>query len=117
MRQLAETKPYDQLDQLAGELAAGLDDAARQAGIPHTVARQGSLLTLFFNEEPVTNYEIAVRSDTKQFATFFWKMLERGVYLPCSQFEALFVSTAHTREQIQQTIQAAHEALSEMRDG
>ena len=72
------------------------DKAATDAGAPHVVQRVGSMLTLFFNPDPVHDYEGAKRSDTRLFARFFWEMLARGVYLPCSQFEAAFVSAAHT---------------------
>ena len=70
------------------------------------------MMTLFFNPEPVTDWEVAARSDTQRYAKFFWGMLDRGVYLPCSQFEALFVSTAHSDEQIEATIAAAARRLA-----
>jgi glutamate-1-semialdehyde 2,1-aminomutase len=85
--------------------------AASEANVPHVVQRAGSMLTLFFNEHPVHNYEDAKRSDTRRFARFFWEMLARGVYLPCSQFEAAFVSAAHTEQDIDATLKAAAEAL------
>jgi len=69
------------------------------------------MLTLFFNPAPVHNYEDAKRSDTARFARFFGELLARGVYLPCSQFEAAFVSSAHTDADIDQTVAAAREAL------
>jgi glutamate-1-semialdehyde 2,1-aminomutase len=69
--------------------------------------------TFFFNDTPVTDYDSARRSDTDRFARFFWALLDRGFYLPCSQFEAAFISTKHTDEQIARTVQAAREALSE----
>jgi glutamate-1-semialdehyde 2,1-aminomutase len=94
-----------------------LDRAAADAGLPHQVARVGSMLTLFFNAEPVTDYDAARRSDTARFARFFWGMMDRGVYLPCSQFEAAFVSAAHTEEQVAQTVAAAREALVEIAAG
>ena len=70
--------------------------------------------TLFFTAEPVTDYDTAKKSDTARFARFFWAMMDRGVYLPCSQFEAAFLSIAHTDEHIEQTIHAAREALVEI---
>ena len=70
------------------------------------------MMTLFFNPGPVTDWETAARSDTTRYAQYFWGMLDRGVYLPCSQFEALFVSTAHSDEQIETTIAAAAETFS-----
>jgi glutamate-1-semialdehyde 2,1-aminomutase len=69
------------------------------------------MMTLFFNPEPVTNWDVAARSDTKRFAKYFWGLIDRGVYMPCSQYEALFVSTAHTPADIEATIAAAGEAL------
>jgi glutamate-1-semialdehyde 2,1-aminomutase len=73
--------------------------------------------TLFFAAEPVTDYESAKRSDTKRFARFFWAMMDRGVYLPCSQFEAAFLSAVHTEEQIRHTLTAAREAFAEIASG
>lgn len=108
---LREDPPYERLEVLSARLAEGLDRAATDAKVPHVVQRVGSMLTLFFNPDPVHNYEEALRSDTKLFARFFWEMLARGVYLPCSQFEAAFVSDAHTEADIDHTIHAAGEAL------
>ncbi len=108
---LRDEPPYDRLEALASRLAEGLDRAATDAGIPHIVQRVGSMLTLFFHDGPVLNYDDARRSDTRLFARFFWGMLARGIYLPCSQFEAAFVSAAHTEDDIDRTIHAAREAL------
>ena len=72
------------------------------------------MLTLFFTADAVVDYDTAKRSDTARFARFFWAMMDRGVYLPCSQFEAAFVSAAHTEQHIAQTVAAAREALAEM---
>ena len=85
--------------------------ACRDAGVPHSVQRVGSMLTLFFHDGPVTDYETAKQSDTTLFGRFFWEMLARGVYLPCSQFEAAFVSAAHTPDLVEETIAAARESL------
>jgi glutamate-1-semialdehyde 2,1-aminomutase len=70
------------------------------------------MMTLFFTAEPVTNWDTASRCNTSRFARHFWGMLDRGVYLPCSQYEALFVSAAHTEAEIEATIAAAGEALA-----
>jgi glutamate-1-semialdehyde 2,1-aminomutase len=70
--------------------------------------------TLFFNTDPVTDYDTARRSDTARFARFFWAMMDRGVYLPCSQFEAAFLSALHTEEHVTQTLAAARAALAEI---
>lgn len=109
---LRDQPPYAALERSSAALAAGLDRAASDAGIPHSVARVGSMLTLFFNSAPVTDWETASRCDTQQFARFFWGMIERGIYLPCSQYEALFVSAAHATEDIDNTISAARQVLS-----
>jgi glutamate-1-semialdehyde 2,1-aminomutase len=108
---LRDESPYEHLEWLSARLAEGLDRAATDAGIPHVVQRAGSMLTLFFHDGPVRRYDDARQSDTRLFAHFFWEMLARGVYLPCSQYEAAFVSAAHTRDDIDRTIQAAGEAL------
>jgi glutamate-1-semialdehyde 2,1-aminomutase len=108
---LRDTNPYPRLEQLSGRLANGLAAAANSAGVPHTIARVGSMLTLFFHGEPVTDWPSASRCDTKHFARFFWGLIDRGVYFPCSQFEALFVSSAHGEADIDATISAAAAAL------
>lgn len=111
LRTLKETDPYPRLETETQRLTEGLSQAAHAAGLPHSVARCGSMFTLFFHTERVTNYTVAAQSDTARFARYFWGMIERGVYLPCSQFEANFVSAAHTRADIDATISAAQEVL------
>lgn len=111
LEQLRQADPYDQLETLASQLQQGFLDAAAAADVPVQVNRVGSMLTLFFNEQPVTDLQSATASDTDRFARWFHSMLDRGVYLPCSQFEALFVSAAHTSGLIEQTIAAASEAM------
>lgn len=108
---LREDPPYERLETLSARLAEGLERAATDAKVPHVVQRVGSMLTLFFNSDPIHDYDDALRSDTKLFGRFFWEMLARGVYLPCSQFEAAFVSAAHTEADIDHTIRAASESL------
>jgi glutamate-1-semialdehyde 2,1-aminomutase len=115
LRVLRDDPPYDRLEQLSGRLEAGLRAAAADAGIAHQTARVGSMLTLFFSAEPVTDWDTASRSDTKRFERFFWGMLDRGVYLPCSQFEAMFVSAAHTEADVDATIAAARASLAGLR--
>ena len=115
LKVLRDTNPYPQLEKHAGRLAAGLSDAAAAADIPAQVGRCGSMMTLFFNPETVTDWDVARRSDTKRYAAYFWGLIERGVYMPCSQYEALFVSTAHGDDDIDMTIAAASEVLAELR--
>ncbi len=112
LRSLRDDPPYERLDQLTARLEAGLCEAATAAGVAHQTTRVGSMLTLFFTQEPVRDWPTASRCDTEKFGRYFWEMLNRGVYLPCSQFEALFVSAAHRQEDIDATIAAAREALS-----
>jgi glutamate-1-semialdehyde 2,1-aminomutase len=114
LKVLRETNPYPQLEEATARLARGLDEAATAAGVAHSVAHIGSMFTLFFNPERVTSYRVSARNDTARFARYFWGMIDRGVYLPCSQFEANFVSTAHTPQLIDETIRAAREALAEI---
>ncbi len=114
LRELREQAPYPYLEQLGQRLATGLIQAAKASGLPHQLARVGSMWTLFFNPDPVTDYEVAKRSDTARFGRFFWAMMNRGCYLPCSQFEAAFLMTVHTEAQIDQTLAAAREALAEI---
>jgi glutamate-1-semialdehyde 2,1-aminomutase len=112
--ELRDHPPYVLLEELGKRLTDGLTKAATAAGIPHQLARVGSMWTFFFNSQPVTDYDVARKSDAAKFAKFFWAMMERGIYLPCSQFEAAFISTAHTARQIDQTIAAAREAFAEI---
>lgn len=112
LRTLRDDPPYDKLESLSERLASGLKEAAESAGVPHTLARVGSMLTLFFSGEPVTSWSSAAKCDTDRFAKFFWGMMDRGIYLPCSQYEALFVSAAHTEADIDNTIAAAREVLA-----
>jgi glutamate-1-semialdehyde 2,1-aminomutase len=115
LRLLRDEPPYQRLETLSARLADGLDRAATDEGVPHVVQRVGSMLTLFFHDGPVYDYDDARRSDTRLFGRFFWEMLARGVYLPCSQFEAAFVSAAHTEDDIDRTISAAALALRSCR--
>lgn len=111
LKTLHEENPYPRLEALGKRLAEGLSDAATRAKIPHQMAQIGSMLTLFFNSEPVKNYSISKQNNTKLFAKFFHGMLDEGFYLPCSQFEAWFISSAHTEEDIEATIAAAERVL------
>jgi glutamate-1-semialdehyde 2,1-aminomutase len=108
----AATYPY--LARLGRRLAAGLAAAARDAGVAVQINVMGSMLTPFFTDRPVRDYQSATGSDTEQYARFFRAMLTRGVYPPPSQFEAWFLSTAHTMKDIDRTIAAAREAMREV---
>jgi glutamate-1-semialdehyde 2,1-aminomutase len=105
---------YERLDALAARLEGGLVSAARGADVPLTVNRVGSMLTPFFVDGPVTDYAGAKRCDTRRFGRFFHAMLDRGVYLPPAQFEAEFLSLAHTEKDIDATVQAARDALASL---
>ena len=107
LKQLRDHSPYDKLEVLAERLASGLAGAADAAGIAHTIGRVGSMMTLFFNPDPVTNWDIAAKCDTERFAKYFWGLIDRGVYMPCSQYEALFISAAHTDADIDETVKIA----------
>jgi glutamate-1-semialdehyde 2,1-aminomutase len=102
---------YDALESRSARLARGLESAARDAGLPAAVQRVGSMLTLFFARGPVRDYADASRCDTALFARHFHAMLEAGVYLPPSQFEAMFVSAAHGEADIDATVEAARASL------
>jgi glutamate-1-semialdehyde 2,1-aminomutase len=104
---LRDDPPYEYLDQLGKRLGDGLLAAAKNHGIEAQMQRVGSMMTLFFNPGTVIDWPTADRSDRKLFAKYFWGLIERGVYMPCSQFEALFFSRSHTIEDIDRTIQAA----------
>jgi glutamate-1-semialdehyde 2,1-aminomutase len=107
---LLDSDAYARLARVTATLADGLRDAA--AGLPVQVCHTTGLLTVFFSEEPVRDYEDAKRCDTERYAAFCRAMLDRGVYLPPSQFEAWFPSLAHTDAHVDRTIEAAREALA-----
>ncbi len=109
---LAEPGTYDRLESLGAEAEAGLRAAADATGAALTVNRVGSAMTAFFTEGPVTTWAEAADSDTERYASFFHGMLERGVYLAPSQFEAAFVSLAHTPDELAVAAKAAYETLS-----
>jgi len=102
---------YESLEAHAKRLGDGISAALREAGAPATAARVGSLLTLFFNRDAVTDYVAAKKCDTKRFAIFFRAMLARGIFIAPSQFEAMFVSSAHSDADIDKTIGACRESL------
>ena len=109
---LDEVATYEQLEQRASDLQVGLEGAANKAGAAVVVSRVGSMLTCFFADQPVTNFEQASACRTDRFAAFFRTMLDEGVLLPPSQFEAWFVSTAHDEGCIKKTVKAAERAFA-----
>jgi glutamate-1-semialdehyde 2,1-aminomutase len=111
LRTLAGPGVYDVLEELGSTLTGGLEGAARRAEVDLRINRLGSMMTPFFVAGPVTDYESAKRSDAARFGRFHQEMLERGVYLPPSQFEAMFVSLSHTQADLEATIAAAEEAF------
>ncbi len=112
LRELKANPPYRQFEELGARLSAGLSHSAQATGLPCRVNRLGSMWTLFFTDTPVVDYDSAKTANTKQFARFFWEMMDRGFYLPCSQFEAAFLSVPMTVDHIDQTIDAASDALA-----
>lgn len=112
LRLLDEPGFYERLEAKGEQLEAGLRELAAQANIALQCQRVGSMCTAFFAEQPVIDYQSARAADTDRYAAFFWAMLERGVYLPPSQFEAAFLSDAHAAADIETTVRAAKEALA-----
>jgi len=103
---------YAKLDQLSGILVAGVAAAAKAAGVRMTYNRVGSMFTWFFTPGPVTDWDSASKSDTEAFGRFFRSMLDAGIYLPPSQYEAAFLGAAHSEEDVKQTITAAKQAFA-----
>jgi glutamate-1-semialdehyde 2,1-aminomutase len=114
---LSEPGTYERLEAVSARLARGLEAAAREAGIPAVVNRVGSMLTAFFTDGAVTDYATAKQADTRRYAKFFHRMLDKGIYLAPSQFEAAFVSTVHGEAETDATIRAAAESLREIARG
>ncbi|HEX4144579.1 MAG TPA: glutamate-1-semialdehyde 2,1-aminomutase [Pirellulales bacterium] len=111
LKLLGDAAIYDRLEALSARLADGLVKIAADSGTPHSLARVGSMLTLFFNPDKVVDWTTASRSDTRRYAAWFWSLAEQGVYMPCSQYEALFVSAAHSEADIDATLAAARVAI------
>jgi glutamate-1-semialdehyde 2,1-aminomutase len=109
--ELAESGAYALLERRGAQLAAGMQDAARSAGVPVQWQWIGSMFCGYFTDQPVWNLTDALRSNRERFARFFHGMLEAGIYLAPSQFEAGFISTAHTEAEIEQTVSTAARIL------
>ena len=112
LRRLQHENPYGKLESLGARLERGLLDAAAKAGVRIRLNRVGSMFTLFFTDQDVFDFHSAKTCDMHRFNSFFHSMLEQGIYLPPSQFEAAFISTAHTEADIDRTIEAAAKALT-----
>ena len=114
LKQLQERKSeiYPKLDKMSGELVDGVLAAARETGVPLCANRVGSMFTWFFQGGPVTDWDSASKSNTEAFGKFFHAMLDAGVYLPPSQYEAMFLGTTHSEEDVQRTMAAAKQALA-----
>jgi len=115
LKALKNPRTYPKLEAITSELTAKLKKAVDQAEIDVCINRVGSMFTMFFAAGPVVDYATALKSDTERFGRFFRTMLEHGVYFPPSQFEACFVSAAHSRKDISATVAAARAALEELR--
>jgi len=111
LEELASTDVYARLESLGQQLEAGMKEAARSAGVPAQFNRCGSMFCCYFTDRPVHNLSDAMTSDRERFRKFFHGMLEQGVYLAPSQFEAGFLSAAHTSDDVEQTIDAARRIM------
>jgi len=117
LKQLRDRKDdiYPKIDKLSGELVDGVMAAARDAGVSLCANRVGSMFTWFFQKGPVTDWDSASKSNTEAFGKFFHAVLDAGVYLPPSQYEAAFLGATHSEEDVQRTIAAAKQAFAGMR--
>jgi glutamate-1-semialdehyde 2,1-aminomutase len=115
LRRLRDKSVYDRLESASSKLCEGLSNAAREAGVTTVTNRAGSMWTSFFTNEPVIDWDSANKCDRQLYGKFFHAMLDEGVYLAPSQFEAAFVSLAHDDQVIERTIEAARKALTRIR--
>jgi glutamate-1-semialdehyde 2,1-aminomutase len=111
---LKSKKVYQELEKKTSYLTEEISERAEERGVPLTINRGTGVFTLFFTEGPVKDYQTAKKSDTKRFSQFFIEMMEQGIYLPPSQFEAWFVSLAHTQKDLERTIEACDTAFGKM---
>ena len=116
LSELAKPGTYEVLEERSARLAVGMAESARAAGIATVATRVGSMFTTFFTDEPVVDYVSAKRASIRRYARFFHEMLQRGVYLAPSQFEAGFLSLAHSDDDVQQTVEAARGAFAAARE-
>lgn len=115
LEQISQKDFYQDLEEKAAYLAAGFSNAAEKAGIATTVGRVGSMLSMFFSDTDVKNFDDAQHCDLDMFAKFYKGMREQGIYIAPSQFEALFISSAHQYEDLDKTIRAAEKALIDLK--
>ncbi|MBI5893432.1 MAG: glutamate-1-semialdehyde 2,1-aminomutase [Deltaproteobacteria bacterium] len=111
LKQLKKKGVYEKLLKTTNQICCGIEVIAKRKGLPVWIARSGSMFTLFFNNKPVHNYLDAKKSNLEQFSKYFRTMLGNGIYLPPSQFEAVFVSTAHTNADVEKTLDAVEKAF------
>ncbi len=111
LRSLGSEEPYEKLEQLGSRLERGINEAAVERGVRVQVNRVGSMLTLFFADQAITDFPSAKAADTARFEEFFRKVLAEGIYWPPSQFEAAFVSTVHSESDIDETVEAIGRSL------
>ncbi len=114
LKELRDKEPYEELDSKMRTLEEGVSGLLKEKGIPHRINRVGSMMTVFFTESEVVDFESAKSSDTELFGRFFRSLLNNGVLIPPSQFEAWFVSTAHEEEHIQEALERIEKALGEL---
>jgi glutamate-1-semialdehyde 2,1-aminomutase len=115
LKELLKPGTYERLEYLSEKLEKGIKEVLKELKLSYQINRAGSMLTLFFTEKEVKDFQGALTSDIEKFAIFWQKMLEEGIYLPPSQFEAWFVSLAHGEKEIEKTISATYKVLKEMR--
>ncbi len=109
LRPCGEPGFYDRLEELGERWRRGMGEAAASGDVPYAINQLGSMVSIFFTRGPVTDFASAAASDTEAFKDFFWHMISRGVYLAPSQYEAGFISAAHTEEDLERTFGAAGE--------
>ncbi len=114
LRELFSLNPYHELERLTKRLTSGISEILQRKGIPHRINQIASMFTVFFTEEEVYDYETAKRSDRKLFGKFFRALLEQGILIPPAQFEAWFLSTAHTEEDIDLALEKIERAVASL---
>jgi glutamate-1-semialdehyde 2,1-aminomutase len=114
LREIQQPGFYERIERTSALLAEGFRQTSEKTGVALTINRVGSMIGVFFTDQPVNNYDDARKSDLNLFSSYYRKMFEKGIYLPPSQFEALFVSAAHTDSQIEETIGVVEMTLKEI---